>query len=119
MPDVLLAYPSVKSSMINWRAKGCSLPKIPHSMDEFIDQIESDEMLCRFNINNEKFIHIIPSSCERSGKSVALFTLSGIKAIEGKALVDATFKFYPNFVKQLFVIHSYVGNLFFNVNLQV
>lgn len=111
MPDVIITYPSVKSSMINWRSKESSVPKIPHSMDEFISQVETDENIDKYSINDEQFIHLIPSSCERAGQSVALFTASGIKVLQqrNKTTMDGTFGFFPKFVKQLFIIHAFIG----------
>lgn len=82
-------------------------------MDEIIEQCHDNSITDTFKINNEKFMHWIPSSCDRAGKSVALFTDSGIKAAQAStnALMDATFKFFPSFIKQLFIIHSYIGFL--------
>lgn len=79
-------------------------------MDEFIHQLEDKAVIDNFNILDEKFIHHIPSSCERAGNSVALFTESGMKSVGStKSTMDGTFKFFPNFVKQLFIIHCFVG----------
>lgn len=97
--------------MVNWRAKESHLPKTPHSMEEFLTQLQEAGLIQKYELNGEKFIHQIPSSCERAGKSVGLFSIAGLRASQGstKALMDSTFKFYPQFIKQLFIVHAFVG----------
>lgn len=117
MKDAMITYPDVQSSMKNWRKKSARVPQTPHTMEKLVDQLNDVSICESFNLDEEKFIHLVPSSCERAGQSVALFTESGLKAMQGssKALMDGTFKFFPTYMKQLFIIHSYIGN-FVSIN---
>lgn len=97
--------------MQNWRKLGSNLPRPPHSMDELLEQCQDPEIVEHFKIEGNQFIHVVPSSCERAGRSIALFTSAGLEAVKGttQVLMDGTFKFYPSYIKQLFVVHAYVG----------
>lgn len=105
--------------MLNWiseRSK-CSLEEIPHDMETFFQMAGNVSIREYFLIDGETFIFQVPTNCETAGKSVALLTQSGFERTceSGHINFDGTFKFFPSFIYQLFIllatVNSHVNNI--------
>ena len=113
MMEIVITYRSVEQSMRNWKKQGTNLPKSPQNINEFVEVLQNPAAMANFNVLSEKFVHLVPSSSSESGVTVALFTEEFLNKIPEKenivAYGDGTFKYFPSFVKQLFIIHFKVG----------
>ena len=112
MPDHLVTYENVKSSIKRWRTKNLFLPVSPISTEEILQQMRDDRIIKRFStMDSERFIHQIPQSSVNAGKSFILFSHSILSLIGSAcdACCDGTFKFFPSFFCQLYIIHVFIG----------
>lgn len=112
MQDIIVTYPEVESSMRKWRAKSSDKMIHPHSALELTDQLPPKQAASSsILLNDEQFVHAIPSSCPEAGTSVILFTGSKFDQIDKKnctVFADGTFKYFPSFFMQLYVLHFLV-----------
>lgn len=115
--DKLVTYLSVETSIKRWKKKSKFIPTRPESVEAITQQMRDPEIAARFSINTEQFLHSIPSSSNDSGQSIALFTRSSLERIRERhdACADGTFKIYPGFFRQLFIVQFFVEK-FVNVS---
>lgn len=113
MPGVIVTYPNVESTMKIWRRKGNNAPVVPKSSQDIIEQLQDPSINEKFgSCECEKFVHIVPRSCERAGQSIMLMNESNLEKLNKEnatCFADATFNFFPSFFRQLFIIHFLVG----------
>jgi hypothetical protein len=112
MPEILVSYSSVSSSMTKWKAKSNNHLQVPHSVDDILQNLppHHDPHPVTF-IENEQFIHAVPSSCLQAGQSVAVYRksqLDTISKVSQMAFCDGTFKCFPSYFYQMLVIHFLV-----------
>lgn len=109
MPEIIVSYSDTESSMRKWKGKSDDLLTNPHNPSEIIEQIPPLGNICNSSaINNEQFVHSIPSSCVQAGSSIVCYLESSIAEMgemSNMAFIDGTHKYFPSYFSQLLIIH--------------
>jgi hypothetical protein len=112
----IITYREVESTIKKTRAKTYAKP--PTSVEDLSNLLKQEEICNRYGMNaGEKFIHEIPSSSPRAGKSFICHTESAfLRAGDNiKAFADGTHKFFPEYFLQLFIIHVKIREFVSNI----
>ena len=89
MLEIIITYPQDHPSMKNWRKQVPDIPRAPKNIEEIQSHMENRELINRFKINDDFFVHEIPKTSDNNtGTTIALLTESFVKELSTQRKVN-------------------------------